>query len=313
MKIRKVVKRSLAGAFLIFVLLNVVVFFHAYRFTHFANSNLPRTQSPDKLSLKEKVKTALFGANMPRPTNKNTPDRPFKTIVLNSNKSIECWEIKTSNAKGTVVICHGYAGAKSRMLDKAEIFLDLGYNAFLIDFRGSGGSEGNSTTVGFDEAKEVKDAYDYLKEKGEAHIILFGTSMGAAAALKAVSDYDIAPDKLILECPFGTMYETVCARFNNMGIPSFPLAGMLVFWGGVQHGFWAFGHCPEEYARAVDCPVLLMYGETDANVSRKETDAIYANLPGKKKLVIFPGTGHENYLIKNRGSWSREVQGFLGR
>ena len=74
---------------------------------------------------------------------------------------------------------------KSSLLDKAEIFLNLGYNTFLVDFMGSGGSDGNQTTIGFYEAEEVKTAFNYLEACGEKNIILFGTSMGAAAIMKA--------------------------------------------------------------------------------------------------------------------------------
>jgi hypothetical protein len=85
---------------------------------------------------------------------------------------------------------------------------------------------------------------------------------------------------IILECPFGTLYKTTCARFDNMGVPAFPMAGILLFWGSVQNGFWAFSHQPEEYAKAVKCPALLLYGEKDEKVSRKEIDIIFENLAG---------------------------------
>ena len=49
---------------------------------------------------------------------------------------------------------------------------------------GSGGSEGNETTIGYKEAEEVKSCYDYVAGQGEKRIFLFGTSMGAAAILK---------------------------------------------------------------------------------------------------------------------------------
>ena len=79
------------------------------------------------------------------------------------------------------------------MLDKSEIFLELGYNTFLVDFMGSGGSEGNQTTIGFLEAEQVETSFNYLKNKGEKNILLFGTSMGAVAIMKAIHDFDLKP------------------------------------------------------------------------------------------------------------------------
>lgn len=48
------------------------------------------------------------------------------------------------------------AEKKSSMIDKADVFLDLGYNVFMVDFIGSGGSEGLQTTIGYKEAENVK-------------------------------------------------------------------------------------------------------------------------------------------------------------
>jgi hypothetical protein len=89
------------------------------------------------------------------------------------------------------------------MLDKSDIFLSEGYNSFLVDFMGSGGSEGNQKSIGFLEAEHVKSCFDYLTNNGEHNIYLFGTSMVAAATMKAIHDYDIKPKGIIIECPFG--------------------------------------------------------------------------------------------------------------
>ena len=257
------------------------------------------------------MKTLIFGVSNPRPENLTTPTSDFETIKLKSNREIECWSIKTENAKGTVVLFHGFAGNRSSMLDKADIFLGLGYNTFLVDFMGSGGSEGNQTTIGFLETEQVKTCFDYLTEKGEQNIYLFGTSMGSVATMKAINDFDINPKGIIIECPFGSMYKTVCARFKTMNAPTFPMAGLLVFWGGLQNGFWAFGHNPTDYAKKINCPTLLLYGANDEKVSREEIDQIFNNLGGQKKLKIYPEAGHENYLTKYKNEWTQDIQEFF--
>ncbi len=291
--------------------MNIVAFFHAYKFTHFTTEKATKTKDGKHLSTGEKIKTIFLGVDNPRPTNLINPVRKFETIKLKSNKEIECWSIKIDSSKGTVILFHGFSGAKSLMLDKAEVFLELGYSVFLVDFMGSGGSEGNQTTIGFKEAEEVEACFNYLYKNGERHIYLFGTSMGAVAILKAIKDYKLIPSAIILECPFGTMYQTICARFSTMGVPAFPMAGLLGFWGGVQNGFWAFSHNPAEYAKSVDCPTLLLYGERDEKVSREEIDAIFENLSGKKVIATYPLAGHENYLGKYKQEWSNDIAKFL--
>lgn len=294
-----------------FMLMNVVAFFHAWKFTHFSQSGIQKTGNPEKLSFASKLQALVFGVSNPRPANKTKPVGVYETVTLQSNKRLEGWYIPCDSAKGTVLIFHGYSGNKSSMLDKSDVFRALGYNTFLIDFMGSGDSEGNQTTIGFDEALEVCSAFRYIKERTSQPVVLFGTSMGAAAIMKAVKDSVLQADALILECPFGTMQETVEARFRNMHVPSFPMAGLLVFWGGAQNGFNAFSHNPAAYAKQITLPTLLMYGEKDLNVSRGETDRIFAGLAGPKTLALYPKAGHENYLRKYKTEWTSDVDNFL--
>lgn len=296
---------------IVLILINLVAFFHAYKFTHFTQQKVGKTKHPKELSAIDKIKTLILGVSNPRPVNSATPAYPFKTIKLKSNKEIECWSITIEESKGTVILFHGFSGKKSSMLDKAEVFLKLGYNTLLVDFMGSGGSEGNQTTIGFKEAEQVKTCYYHLVNSGEDNIYLFGTSMGAVAIMKALAGRDIKPSAIIIECPFGSMYQTVCARFKSMNAPTFPMAALLVFWGGLQNGFWAFGHNPEKYAENITCPALLMYGEQDERVSRKEIDKIFENLKGAKQLKIYPLAAHENYLKKYNTEWTNDIKEFL--
>ncbi len=135
--------------------------------------------------------------------------------------------------------------------------------------------------------------------------------MGAVAIMKAMKDFSLKATSIILECPFGTMLETVQARFKTMNVPSFPMANLLVFWGGIQNDFNAFKHNPANYAKSITCPVLLLSGEKDEKVSMNEINRIFKNLAGKKKLSIYPLAGHENYLIKYKEQWTDDVAAFL--
>lgn len=298
----------------VFVLMNALAALHAYKFTHFTTARgVKKHESATELSMGDKLKMAISGIDYPRPVNGTKPNVPYETITLQSNKRIECWLLKTMNAKGTIILFHGYTADKSKMLDKAYAIQAMGYSTMLVDFMGSGGSEGKQCTIGYKEAEEVETCYDYLRGHGEQHVYLFGTSMGAVAIMKAVNDYQIVPEGIVIECPFGTMYETVCARFKMVGAPSFPMAALMVFWGGVENGFWAFSHNPVEYAKRIKCPTLLLYGECDDRVSRGEIDAIYNNIAGPKWLRTFAKAGHDNYLVSAKNEWQGALSGFLAR
>jgi len=311
MKRKRLLRNLLLSFIILFLIINIIAAFHAYQFTHYDPQKTVKTSNPDKIGFAEKIKTLALGINNPRPANKRNPSKCFETIFFQSNKKIECWRIAADSAKGTVIIFHGFGGNKSSMLDKADVFLQMGYSVLLVDFMGSGGSEGNQTTIGFYEAQEVKDAFNYVSGKGEKNILLFGTSMGAAAIMKAEKDYHLSPLAIILECPFGTMLKTVKARFKVMNVPAFPMANFLVFWGGLENDFNAFSHNPISYASQIHCPTLLLYGEKDLDVSKEETEQIFKNLRGKKELCTYPLSGHEDYLKKYRNKWIRDVSSFL--
>jgi pimeloyl-ACP methyl ester carboxylesterase len=308
-RLKKVLLWSLL---LLLILVNVMAFLHARKFTRYTPGLAVRSNSAAHYTVGQKLHMLLTGINNPRPVNKTKPNRPYQTIRLQSNKQIECWLIKAAAPKGTILLCHGYGGDKSKMLDKAYAFLDMGYNTMLIDFMGSGGSEGNQTTIGYKEAEEVHICVTYLNQQGEKNIFVFGTSMGAAATMKALQDYPDLPVKAaILECPFSTMLQTVKNRFENQHIPTIPMAWLLVFWGGAQNGFNAFSHNPVEYAAHITTPVLLVWGEKDDRVKRFENDSIFAAFKGPKKLVTFPEAGHDNYLIRYKTEWTAAMKDYL--
>lgn len=311
MKHKKILRKLVLAVGIVFTLMNVMAGFHAWKFTHFNPDATGKPKEAAHMPLLTKLGLLFGGVSLPRPADAVLPTLPYETIVLQSSKKIECWYIKSDQAKGTVVLCHGYGSSKSMMLDRATALLQMGYSVLLPDFMGAGASEGNQCTIGYKEAEQVKTCVQYLMRQSEKNIILFGTSMGAAAVMKAYADRPLSVIGLILECPFGSMRQTVKNRFDMMGVPAFPMSDLLVFWGGLENGFNAFHHNPEDYAKAIRCPVLLLYGGRDDRVTREEIDNIYTNLAGPKRLVTYPFAGHESYLNAYADQWKADVGRFL--
>ena len=312
---KKLKKRTLWLTIIAIIFINIIAYNHAYRFTHFIEIEEGKTAErikPEDLSLVEKVKILLLGIPNHKPKSTIVPKGTYKNIKLKSNEILDCWLTPaTASTKGIVILFHGYTGEKSSLLTYSNEFNKMGFPCLLVDFMGSGQSTGLQTTVGFKEGKNVKAAYDYAQSNfPNQKIILFGHSMGAVAIMKSVSDYDLKPDKIIIQCPFGTMKQTVKKRFEAMNVPAFPFAHLLLFYGGVQNGFNAFQHNPTEYAKQINIPTLLTYGEKDGRVTRQEIDEIYRNLNGQKELAIFKKSGHEDYLINSNDEWLDKISNF---
>lgn len=312
-KVSRVIKWAFFIFLFLFVALNIIAYMHAYKFTHFIAAPKQQEMFKPNSSTWETVKMIISGMSIPRPENSATPAGSYDTVELESVTPTECWYVKNEASIGTVILFHGYAASKSILISRSEVFHNLGYNTLLVDFMGSGGSEGNRSTIGFREAIQVRDAYDYIASKGEKNILLFGVSMGAAAVMKAMSDYRLNVNALILECPFGSMLQTVKARIIRMGAPSFPALHLLMFWGGVQNRFNPYKHNPSEYALNIHAPVMYFCGGADEFVTKQETDSIFARLKGFKRLKTFAGAKHDDYMIHYRDEWTKEVKEFLSQ
>ncbi|QIX62653.1 alpha/beta hydrolase [Hymenobacter sp. BT18] len=277
------------------------------------HGNGARTGHPERLTGWRKLAVLLTGVANPKPVNYATPTFPYQTVLLpGPNGRLEAWYAPVPGARGTVALFHGYTSNKSAQLTEAAYFRQLGYSILLTDFAGNGGSEGNRCTVGYREAEDVRAVFQWLqRQQPGQRIVLYGVSMGAEAILRAESELGVQPTANIVECPYGSMLQTARNRFTALRVPAFPLANLLVFWGGVQNGFWAFDLDATQFATRISTPTLLMWGEADPRVTRAETDAIFQHLRGPKQRQDFAGSGHEPYWVKHPALWQQRIQTFL--
>lgn len=310
----KILRRCLRLTVFLFILLNIIAAFHAYRFTHFYEGVSHSYLRPETMSWSAKLGFIFFGFKYPKSINEGTPSTPYQVVTLHTKDKLklEGWHCKKDLSRGTVALFHGHGSSKSRVLQEAAYFYSMGFSTFLLDFRAHGSSEGNVCTIGYNEAEDVKLAYDYLRKTGEKNVVLWGRSLGAATITRAVSEYNINPEKIILEMSFGSLQEAVKARIRLTSIPEQPLAGLLTFWGGVQQGFWAFNLNPCDYAANINCPALVQYGSRDARVTFAETKCIYDHLKSpEKRLVEYQSAQHESLYRKEPTKWESSVRSFL--
>lgn len=297
-----------------FVLINFMGFAHAWRFTHFSiGQSAERTAKPDELSTIQKIGVLFTGVSIPKPQNEK-PEVPYEEIWVPTQKEQEmnAWIFKADSAKGLVILFHGYAGHKSSLTPEALAFQKMGYHAVLVDFLGHGDSPGNSTSIGYGESFDVAAATKFFSEKFKNQpIYLFGFSMGAVAIIKSLSENKLPVEAAIICAPFSSMLKTVENRFTIMNLPSFPFAEILVFWGGVQHDFWAFGHNSDKYAQEIQIPVLLMHGEIDKRATVAEAKEVYESLSGPKDMKVFIGLAHQSYYLAKPEIWESEIQNFF--
>lgn len=319
-----VVKRKLKRWLFVLVLafvagmiaLNLLAYRHACAMMHFTAGN-SRTHEPEGLTLGQKCKVLLCGVQIPRPQTLSSvidlgPPARFLRLDGTNAITLGAWYCPGSIDKPLVILFHGYTGEKSGTLPEAKVFLEMGYPVLLVDFRGSGDSSESYTTIGYDEAEDVASAVHYAHAHlPHRRVILYGQSMGGAAILRAVQDCGVQPDAIIVEAVFDEMLNTVKHRFEAMGVPSFPSAQLLVFWGGYQAGFNAFAHNPVHYAASVHCPILFLHGAADPRARLEEARRVFAAVSAPKRFKEFSAVGHAPTVVRYPDEWKETVSQFL--
>ena len=300
------------------VVTNLLAYQHAHAMLHFSEQG-ERTDKPEALSLWQRISVLVTGVNIPKPLNATTPDDYgllYETHRFGASNEIEleAWYIPKAAAKGIVLMFHGYAASKATLLPEAQALNELGYETLLVDFRGSGGSSGYETSVGFYEAEDVVAAVEYVqRELGKERVVLYGQSMGGAAIFRAVAEKGVKPERIIVEAVFDRMVSTVANRFRSMGLPAYPGTQLLIFWGSIINGYWGFEHNPVNYAAQVENPVLVLHGTDDERATLEQGQAVFEQIRGEKRFESFEGVGHESYIKADGLKWKEVVAQFLSQ
>ena len=196
-----------------FTSLNFLAYQHAHAMTHFVQRDGWMRKPgggwegrPESLSLTTRARLLLLGVRIARPTCPDTPadvELPFQThTVAGKTGDLDAWFIPRDRPRGVAVIFHGFGSCKANMLPEAKGFHDLGHACFVVDFRASGGSAGDATTVGFHEADDVAAAVSHVRQHWPGlPVVLFGQSMGAAAVLAPLASSASRPTPLSSSAP----------------------------------------------------------------------------------------------------------------
>ena len=86
-------------------MINLIAIFHAYRFTHFTESNqFFKRISPNELSTLEKIKTIFLGIEIPKPHSDLALPNGYEIKKIPSNVELDIWIKKIENEKGIVLL-----------------------------------------------------------------------------------------------------------------------------------------------------------------------------------------------------------------
>jgi alpha/beta hydrolase family protein len=123
----------------------------------------------------------------------------------------------------TIVLCHGYGSSRGELLTLMSALQDHQYNAFVFDFAAHGASAG-ITTLGYQEADELRKAVDLLAARNDLDATRFGLwgyNLGAYAALREAEN-DKRIRALILDSVYDEPEQMVKVGVERNGLGTLP-------------------------------------------------------------------------------------------
>ena len=240
------------------------------------------------------------------------------TLVASDGVGLHAWVLLSRNASpdNWVLLLHGFRSDRGSTLLRARYFSRRGFNVLLLHFRGHGSSDPAMISYGYHERLDVKAAFEYiqsLRPDGAVHIGIDGVSMGAAAAAYAIGMEGLSPDWLIMESCYDNIRNAWSNRLKRrVGNSLAPLLAWPVEVIVEQLAQLRTEDLdPAKALEKTGFPVLVMAGDAEDVLKMVEIEYLYGSIPEPKRLVIFPGAGHEDLLVNDPKRFGRAVHQFL--
>ena len=243
---------------------------------------------------------------------------PFDWIEFHSKDGIPIsgWYFPAGpKAAGTIIYCHGQNRTRIEMLPMAVFAHGLGYNGLLFDLRHSGLSGGFMGTLGYKERWDVEAAVQYAIERENAPhpIILWGISMGAAAALMAASETPNV-DAVISDSSFLSFRNVIVHHARLFfHVPSFPIADEVIAWSAWRGGFNPSAFDLRKAVRKINPrPILFIAVQGDLRIPPGVARDLYSISDSPQKaIVIVAGHRHGEGWTSGHKEYVAAVEKFL--
>lgn len=194
-------------------------------------------------------------------------------------------DMTTMSTDTVILYLHGQSHHMDHYWNRAALLANVGdkhnYGVFMIDYRGYGMSQGESTEQSLYE--DANAAISWLRNAGvdEHQFVYYGYSLGAIPAIDRASFLDgYKPDKLIIESPLASVEHLV---HSSTVI-------------NVSPGFVTTLDFPNaEKIKSYNGALLWMHGKEDDYIAIENGELIYGNHNGAGKTAHrVDGAGHGN-------------------
>ena len=201
------------------------------------------------------------------------------------------------------------------MLPLAKLLAQHGFNSLAYDSRGCGESGGQYGTYGFYEKRDCSRCLDELLRRYGPEVgpvSIFGNSYGGAVALQTMAE-DGRFRCGIVESTFATLREVVRDyEAKTVGVRLDALTDAALARAGTIAHFPPDAVKPEDSARTIQCPVLVVHGTADTDIAMRYGARVFQNLrTSGSRWYPIQGAGHGDLWAKGGDAYRQAVLDFL--
>ena len=246
--------------------------------------------------------SAYVGWNLTHPPKKalqTTPAavglsyEPVSFVSRQDGLVLQGWLLTSPENRLTVICSHGYRQNREQadvpLLPLAKVLVEHGMNVLLFDYRNSGESAGQMTSVGQYEVRDLLGAVDYVHSRQELNpkVALLGFSMGAATAILAGAEEPTVA-AVVADAPFADLTRYLEANFSVWtGLPAVPFNRTILAVTPIVTGLQPEKVSPVQVVSKFDGrPLLLIHGEADDDIAPENSLELQQAYPAAELLRI---------------------------
>jgi pimeloyl-ACP methyl ester carboxylesterase len=213
----------------------------------------------------------------------------------------------------TVVLCHAYGSSRAELLTLATSIQDRQYNVFIFDFAGHGTNKG-FTTLGFQEAHELKAALDALAQRDDVNknsFAIWGTNLGAYVAL-AVAEKTPTVRALMLESVYDQPTDFLHLQVARSGLSRLPLLQSMTTYEFEFKNRVDKGIPPDSAGLSRTAGVQKLFLESpDETALAVSTHSMYLRAPEPKQEAVLAQGNYAGMPDEAKRSYENRILSFL--
>ena len=203
------------------------------------------------------------------------PAAEESVLTTSDGEKVIVWHVPAKPGRPVVLFFPGNGDFLAGRVSRFKGITADGTGLVALSYRGYAGSTGAPSEQGL--LQDAAAAYAFAAERYDtARIVAWGFSLGTGVAVAVASEHPVG--KLILEAPYTSTVDVAASLFRFIPVRLL-----------MRDQF----RSDERIAR-VAVPLLIMHGTNDPAIPITFGERLFALAREPKKLVRFPGGGHEN-------------------